>query len=127
MAYPLTSGPPAAPPPQVKGRWSSPWYDVCAQPGGCVLCLYATACPCCAAGDVAGDAQTTLHEPGACYKPSPCCSTYNPCGVCCAWPCDRRTIADKYGIADGLAHPALRYAAFLASCATCVPCLLIQE
>lgn len=122
---PLSSAGSATP----RGRWSTPWWDPCAQPGGCVLCIYATACPCCAAGDIAlaasrGDARI----PGACYAPNPCCSTFLPCGVCCCWPCDRKAIADKYAIADGcLAHPVARHVAFVANCAFLVPCLLIQE
>jgi hypothetical protein len=38
---------------QTKGEWNNSCGDICGQPGGCGLCMYACFCPCCAAGDVA--------------------------------------------------------------------------
>ena len=38
---------------QTKGEWNNSCGDICGQPGGCGLCLYACFRPCCAAGDVA--------------------------------------------------------------------------
>ncbi len=105
----------------------SDWTDICAEPGGPLLCLYACFFPCCAAGDVAEAAGRSYLC--SCFI-APLLShmfQHDQSWIeACAWSMDRTALAAKYGINDPLQEGCISCAYLLFACG-CGPCLLIQE
>ena len=103
--------------------------DVCAEPGGPLLCLYVCLFPCCAAGDVAEAAGRSYLC--SCFI-APLLSHmfhHDQSWIeACAWYMDRTALNAKYGINDTLdaSGGCISMAYIYFSCG-CGPCLLIRE
>ncbi len=116
-------------PPRTRG-WASGECDMCAEPGGAGLCLYVTFCTPCAAGDVAAAAGRD-YLCSCLVGPLLSALSHNDALAdmlaACLWVADRRALAARLGVADGLDDGSRCSQAYLMFSCGCAPCLLFQQ